>query len=1006
DSNKCSVDTLCRTCARVCEDLIPVFSDKGLEMQLVEKIHTHLPIMVTREDVLPLAICLSCVEKLETCNEFVHCSLQADAMLRSILSLQTALERCKKEIEDEENKKPADIEIKEQQSSSNELKKKQDVIEPVENEINSDKCITTVEQYGTESKINSINPKFKVVVMKMKNAKNLSSDAQMEKALNMLKNLDSAPVSCTLSEQIEEHHRIDEPPQETELSGLETSDIEIPDDLTACLLNESSSTSLPVLSNEDTKSIDIKPLPSVICEDTISSSFVEINKKSSRTSIEQIDDLLYTCIHCKKTISGKEQFVMHKKINHPDIVFCCPDCDGVIFESKEIFEEHIKIHLNEPECIGISDINWRHTELGRKDELPSIDVGLISRDTEYEMQKSSFNPHIETELYSKLVPIRQEEGALEIVSVADVHIESEKEFQEESKLQGNSKFRMKISKDFEKIENKLKSKIIGAIKGIIKTSENGKSSKIEEVPNGTKEKSQNSKHWTCRKCEHISFSWGEHIQHLQSHPLKSFQCTYCDKTFNSKSKLDYHTCTHTQEKKLICEYCGKSFRNNQNLKNHLHVHGATDTIYECKECNKKFATKGGYESHCYTHAEALYLCEVCGKSMKHFSSLRLHRLSHFDPTFFSRYRCLVCGRTCQNRYLLKEHMNVHTNVRPYKCSHCVKSFHKRCQLRQHVVIHLNTRQHKCPVCGKGFNRLGNMKAHARRHLNSNCYTCKLCKTTFSSFSEIIQHRKSHKHKDPEQSMKQQAHQNENVCNICGKRLSSKLTLKYHVILHSDNKPFSCEVCAKKFPHKRKLYLHRKIHSSEKAFPCHFCNEGFRTKQLQIIHERIHTGEKPFQCINCNKAFRSRMTLKQHMLVHSDIRPFRCVQCNKSFRRRDTLDAHMRTHTGERPYTCHLCSRSFKQKGDCNKHLKTHFKSHTDVQDILTTISFSCILCGQNFNQKDDLDIHFETFHTTDIIVASNTLMINSDTLVALPGIMEDDQKSVILSNLGTCLETV
>ncbi|KAJ9599795.1 hypothetical protein L9F63_026354, partial [Diploptera punctata] len=360
DSNKCSVDTLCRTCARVCEDLIPVFSDKGLEMQLVEKIHTHLPIMVTREDVLPLAICLSCVEKLETCNEFVHCSLQADAMLRSILSLQTALE-----IEDEENKKPADIEIKEQQSSSNELKKKQDVIEPVENEINSDKCITTVEQYGTESKINSINPKFKVVVMKMKNAKNLSSDAQMEKALNMLKNLDSAPVSCTL------------------------------------------------------------------------------------------------------------------------------------------------------------------------------------------------------------------------------------------------------------------------------------------------------------------------------------------------------------------------------------------------------------------------------------------------------------------RYLLKEHMNVHTNVRPYKCSHCVKSFHKRCQLRQHVVIHLNTRQHKCPVCGKGFNRLGNMKAHARRHLNSNCYTCKLCKTTFSSFSEIIQHRKSHKHKDPEQSMKQQAHQNENVC----------------------------------------------------------------------------------------------------------------------------------------------------------------------------------ILCGQNFNQKDDLDIHFETFHTTDIIVASNTLMINSDTLVALPGIMEDDQKS-------------
>jgi len=39
-------DILCRVCACTSEELIPVFGRKGLELQLLEKIHIHLPIMV------------------------------------------------------------------------------------------------------------------------------------------------------------------------------------------------------------------------------------------------------------------------------------------------------------------------------------------------------------------------------------------------------------------------------------------------------------------------------------------------------------------------------------------------------------------------------------------------------------------------------------------------------------------------------------------------------------------------------------------------------------------------------------------------------------------------------------------------------------------------------------------------------------------------------------------------------------------------------------------------
>jgi hypothetical protein len=41
-----SADHLCRVCASKCDDLVPVFGEKGVGMNLLDKIHTHLPIMV------------------------------------------------------------------------------------------------------------------------------------------------------------------------------------------------------------------------------------------------------------------------------------------------------------------------------------------------------------------------------------------------------------------------------------------------------------------------------------------------------------------------------------------------------------------------------------------------------------------------------------------------------------------------------------------------------------------------------------------------------------------------------------------------------------------------------------------------------------------------------------------------------------------------------------------------------------------------------------------------
>jgi hypothetical protein len=43
---KMHTDLLCRVCACTSEELVPVFGREGSELQLLDKIHVHLPIMV------------------------------------------------------------------------------------------------------------------------------------------------------------------------------------------------------------------------------------------------------------------------------------------------------------------------------------------------------------------------------------------------------------------------------------------------------------------------------------------------------------------------------------------------------------------------------------------------------------------------------------------------------------------------------------------------------------------------------------------------------------------------------------------------------------------------------------------------------------------------------------------------------------------------------------------------------------------------------------------------
>ena len=79
-----------------------------------------------------------------------------------------------------------------------------------------------------------------------------------------------------------------------------------------------------------------------------------------------------------------------------------------------------------------------------------------------------------------------------------------------------------------------------------------------------------------------------------------------------------------------------------------------------------------------------------------------------------------------------------------------------------------------------------------------------------------------------------------LCKICGKKLSSKISLNNHMKIHSNEKTMTCHVCGKTFKHRFNLVRHLKV---------------------------IHEGLREHECPDCGKKFRSQGELEDHRNVH-------------------------------------------------------------------------------------------------------------------------------------------
>lgn len=194
------------------------------------------------------------------------------------------------------------------------------------------------------------------------------------------------------------------------------------------------------------------------------------------------------------------------------------------------------------------------------------------------------------------------------------------------------------------------------------------------------------------------------------------------------------------------------------------------------------------------------------------------------------------------------------------------------------------------------------------------------------------------------------------CPECDKLFPRASSLKRHILLHLDDRPYQCTECEANYKSYSQLKRHLRIHTGEKPAKCEHCEKTFRTYNELYVHRRSHTGEKPFECKFCGKCFSTRGYRNTHERIHTGEKRFKCDICGMKFTESSARRVHRFTHTGETPYKCEVCGRGFTQAGNLSKHVKT---LHSKVKP------FQCQECEKEFAVKQELTRHFSRVHSSD-----------------------------------------
>ena len=207
---------------------------------------------------------------------------------------------------------------------------------------------------------------------------------------------------------------------------------------------------------------------------------------------------------------------------------------------------------------------------------------------------------------------------------------------------------------------------------------------------------------------------------------------------------------------------------------------------------------------------------------------------------------------------------------------------------------------RCTHCDIAFNTVGMYQHHMKKY-HDKSLTCEDCGKKFTMPNALKNHRLNNHTVFPKR------------CDDCGHFCASKTSYKNHrAEAHNEwvgeDTTVPCEICGKSLKSKYSLKLHVKlVHEKTAAeFPCDECGRVLRSKNSLDYHKRVHTGDYRFRCDECGNGYMTERKMQECKNTHAGVFRLHCMHCEYKTNKDKAYKRHLATHSQEKPYICPIC----------------------------------------------------------------------------------------------------
>lgn len=418
----------------------------------------------------------------------------------------------------------------------------------------------------------------------------------------------------------------------------------------------------------------------------------------------------------------------------------------------------------------------------------------------------------------------------------------------------------------------------------------------------------------------------DHLKiHMKTHDnQKPFQCTICNRGYNTAAALTSHMQNHKKQAALLAsggalQPLNYSPRSTGSGSSNGSFKRRYNTIQPSPENGSGFIKIPTQESIPNHHPQLT--CEYCTmkfpsipKMFHHIRATHMDRLtspnSYFENFNFNRFQNTpeIKVENLSPKSTDKAHDKdeeptdlsqpkrtrsqspTHTEDRPsspskstdkpnvFMCNQCNAGLPDFDSFRNHLKSHITQGMNLvCQHCGLTLREQGEYERHIISHfliINTE-FSCNSSKCTkFYGKTDDLQ---KHLYDNHIQSVYK--------CSICAKIFDTKSEIQVHLTHnHSgETKNFRCTACMDTYPNESEFTLHVKTrhHPQPPTLPAHPLTTGG------------NGGSNSLQCMFCRAVCSSELEMHFHLAAHA--RQFRCPSCPETFHVEFLLDRHMQTH---------------------------------------------------------------------------------------------------------------